>query len=109
MNRPGPSERKFVTKEDTMTRVYGCATMWHENTEEITEMLKSIFRIDEDYSARFLAKKILEIDDPDFYYWETHIFFDDCMEISDDDPDEMVVNQFVRLLVRMVDEIGKKW
>ena len=30
----------------------GCATMWHESTEEICEMLKSIFRIDEDYSAR---------------------------------------------------------
>ena len=30
----------------------GCATMWHENAEEIEVMLKSIFRIDEDYSAR---------------------------------------------------------
>ena len=38
--------------EDEVSRVYGCATMWHESTEEISEMLKSIFRIDEDYSAR---------------------------------------------------------
>ena len=38
--------------EDTVTRVFGCATMWHESEEEVTEMLKSIFRIDEDYSAR---------------------------------------------------------
>ena len=38
--------------EDEVTRVYGCATMWHESPEEITEMLKSIFRIDEDCSAR---------------------------------------------------------
>ena len=27
--------------------------------------------------------KILEVDDPDFYEWETHIFFDDCMEPDD--------------------------
>ena len=39
--------------EDTVTRVMGCATMWHESEEEVTEMLKSIFRIDEDYSARY--------------------------------------------------------
>jgi hypothetical protein len=27
--------------------------MWHENGEEMAEMLKSIFRMDEDYSARY--------------------------------------------------------
>ena len=41
-----------IRPEDTVTRVMGCATMWHESYEEIVEMLKSIFRIDEDYSAR---------------------------------------------------------
>ena len=82
--------------------------MWHESTEEIAEMLKSIFRIDEDYSARFLAKKILDINDPDYYEWETHIFFDDAME-PDDSGKEFVVNSFVRLLVSQVDICGKKW
>ena len=43
---------KSLKPEDTTTRVMGCATMWHESYEEICEMLKSIFRIDEDYSAR---------------------------------------------------------
>jgi hypothetical protein len=38
--------------EDKIVRVYGCATMWHENSEEMAEMLKSIFRMDEDYAAR---------------------------------------------------------
>ena len=42
-----------IRPEDTVTRVMGCATMWHENSEEMIEMLKSIFRIDEDYSARY--------------------------------------------------------
>ena len=35
-----------------VARVMGCATMWHENKTEMTEMVKSLFRIDEDYSAR---------------------------------------------------------
>ena len=38
--------------KDTITRVMGCATMWHESKPEMCEMLKSIFRIDEDYSSR---------------------------------------------------------
>ena len=94
---------------DTTTRIYGCATMWHENTQEMTEMFKSIFRIDEDYCARFIARKHLDIDDPDYYEWETHIFFDDCMERSSEVKDEFIVNQFVRLMVRMVAECGEKW
>lgn len=39
-------------EEDERTRIMGCATMWHESSDEMTEMIKSIFRIDEDYSAR---------------------------------------------------------
>ena len=32
---------------------------------------------------RKLAKKILDVQDPDYYEWTTHIFFDDCMEPDD--------------------------
>ena len=39
-------------EEDEKTRIMGCATMWHETSDEMIEMIKSIFRIDEDYSAR---------------------------------------------------------
>jgi len=35
-----------VTDSDEVTRVYGCATMWHESLPEMQEMLKSILRID---------------------------------------------------------------
>ena len=41
-----------VGEEDERTRIMGCATMWHESSEEMAEMIKSLFRIDEDYSAR---------------------------------------------------------
>ena len=48
------SDKQTLTREDKVTRIKGCATMWHENTEEICEMLKSIFRMDEDYCARYI-------------------------------------------------------
>ena len=41
-----------VGEEDERTRIMGCAAMWHESSEEMAEMIKSLFRIDEDYSAR---------------------------------------------------------
>ena len=100
-----------ISRKDDTVRIRGCATMWHESAEEIEEMLKSIFRIDEDYSARKLALNILNVDEQylDYYEWESHIFFDDCMERSDVEKDELIVNQFVRLLINSVDEFGKKW
>ena len=45
-------EQKTFRDEDKITRIKGCATMWHENSDEMSIMLKSIFRMDEDYCAR---------------------------------------------------------
>ncbi|XP_047473988.1 chitin synthase chs-2-like isoform X2 [Penaeus chinensis] len=89
---------------DHITRIYATATMWHETEEEIMEMLKSILRMDEDQSARRVAQKYLKIVDLDYYEFETHIFFDDAFEIADENEDENVVNQFVRLLVNLMDD-----
>ena len=54
---------------------------------------------------RHIAKDMLQVEDPDFYEWETHIFFDDAME-PNDEGNEFQINQFVRLLVSQVDEQG---
>ncbi|XP_068231758.1 chitin synthase chs-2-like isoform X2 [Palaemon carinicauda] len=89
---------------DHIVRIYATATMWHENEEEMMEMLKSILRMDEDQSARRVAQKYLKIVDLDYYEFETHIFFDDAFEISDENEDENVVNQFVKLLVTLMDD-----
>ena len=99
---------KTLKPKDDITRIKGCATMWHENSEEMIEMIKSIFRMDEDYCARQLARSILKVEDPDNYEWETHIFFDDAFE-PDDSGKHREVNQFVKLLCQQVDEQGKKW
>ena len=42
----------IFTSEDEITRIKGCATMWHENSNEMSVLLKSFFRMDEDYCAR---------------------------------------------------------
>ena len=38
------SKRGSVKDSDRTTRIYACATMWHETEDEMLEMLKSIFR-----------------------------------------------------------------
>lgn len=93
-----------VKNSDHVTRIYACATMWHETKEEMIEFLKSILRLDEDQSARRTAQKYLKVVDPDYYEFETHIFFDDAFELADHDENETQVNRFVKLLVATLDE-----
>ena len=52
---------KTVKASDSITRIYTCATMWHETTEEMLTFLKSIFHMDEDQSARRVAQKYLKV------------------------------------------------
>ena len=47
------------------------------------------------------------MNDPDYYEWETHIFFDDAME-PDDEGKDFVPNQFVTLLCTSVQEVCKE-
>lgn len=98
--------QQIVKESDKVTKIYGCATMWHENIEEMMEMLKSLFRVDMDYSARRLAQKYMDVMDQDFYEWETHILFDDAFELGNNEEEEQIVNQFVKQLVRIIDEAG---
>lgn len=63
-----------VKSSDHVTRIYACATMWHENKEEMMEFLKSILRLDEDQCARRVAQKYLKVVDPDYYEFESTYF-----------------------------------
>ena len=54
-----------------------------------------------------LARLHLNVVDPDYYNWETHILFDDCMELSDHD-EEKIVNKFVKQLVSLMDEAASR-
>lgn len=61
-----------VKSSDHVTRIYACATMWHENKEEMMEFLKSILRLDEDQCARRVVHKFLKFVDPDYYEFESN-------------------------------------
>jgi chitin synthase len=59
-----------VKDSDLIRRVFACATMWHEEPDEMKQMLKSLFRMDSDQAARRLAQKYLGVVDPDYYELE---------------------------------------
>lgn len=63
--------RPSVKSSDHITRIYACATLWHETKEEMIVFLKSIMRMDEDQCARRVAQKYLRIVDPDYYEFES--------------------------------------
>ncbi|KAL5005923.1 hypothetical protein ScPMuIL_017081 [Solemya velum] len=89
-------------REDDTPMIYMCATMWHENENEMTQILKSIVRMDEDQCTRRRMELILGIRDPDYYEFEAHIFFDDAFDPHTDDEYEYHVNDYVKQLVRIV-------
>ncbi|XP_038118969.1 chitin synthase chs-2 [Culex quinquefasciatus] len=107
------NERKndAIKPYDRIPQIFICATMWHENKEELMEFLKSIIRLDEDQCARRMAMKHIQASkediDPDYYDLETHIFFDDAFvndkskcESASDSP----LNSYVKILINNIEE-----
>ncbi|XP_046564336.1 chitin synthase chs-2-like [Haliotis rubra] len=77
--------------------------MWHETPIEMTQLLKSIFRLDKAQAEReqfayLHPKKSVE----DRFNFQAHIFFDDALELNEDE--KWQVNQFVRTLVNAMDD-----
>ena len=128
LNRRNENFKKPEERKPKPQLVKGCATMWHESSEEIKVCLKSLFKMDEDYCVRKLRK-----DTYDQFEWEAHVFFDDCMKKLEDkwksklkdkssenkdgkkgdknkpDDTKWVVNDYVLDLLTTVDEYGTEW
>lgn len=75
-------------------KIYLCATMWHENDNEMTQLLKSFFRLDIDQFDQWSKNRVTE--NPDYYKFEAHVFFDDAFEDKDE---KRQVNEYVRKLI----------
>uniref|UniRef100_A0A915I2J5 chitin synthase n=1 Tax=Romanomermis culicivorax TaxID=13658 RepID=A0A915I2J5_ROMCU len=96
----GSNGEDVIFSSDNITRIYACATMWHETATEMVCMLKSIFRLDEDQCARRNAQRYLKIVDPDYYELEVHILFDDAFEINEFG--EPMVNGFFKQFLNVI-------
>ncbi|BFY98509.1 hypothetical protein BsWGS_01548 [Bradybaena similaris] len=88
-------------RDNVVPKIYICATMWHETEREMTELLMSVFRLDIDQSARKNAQDYFNVQDPDFYEFEAHIFVDDAMDFNSNG--QWMPNLFVKQLVAVVD------
>ncbi|XP_071123865.1 chitin synthase chs-2-like [Mytilus edulis] len=90
------SKRKVKTP-----MIYMCATMWHEERNEMIQLLKSIIRTDEDQSARRNVTDQFVDYDPDYYEMQAHVFFDDAFKY-DVEKESYTVNEYVRTFIKCV-------
>ncbi|KAL3866223.1 hypothetical protein ACJMK2_043545 [Sinanodonta woodiana] len=91
---------------NVIPQVYVCATMWHETRQEMTQLLKSLFRLDYGHCASRLAQDKFGIKDPDFYELEIHIIFDDAFDL-DEKVDKYVPNSFVQQLCECMEDAAR--
>ena len=103
--------------QNSKPHVYCCGTMWHETTEEMKSLLRSLFRLDADRDSN-KGKT-------DEFVLESHIFFDDAFSKSEVKVDEtsetdelrelktkytkvcVVPNSFVKDFFRCMKDLGK--
>lgn len=112
---------------DKITRIFACATMWHETPEEMMEFLKSIFRMDEDQAAHRIVKQYLQYPMEGYYEWESmrswqvfqvnssgffrllaHIFFDDAFWRKSADDNDPELNTYVKDLIATLGEAANE-
>ncbi|CAD5121275.1 DgyrCDS9805 [Dimorphilus gyrociliatus] len=100
---PQLNEEQAQQPGQRVKKVYACATMWHENRNEMMQIMKSVFRMDKYLSIKreeackkrrqnqqgtSKPKKTSSEEEANpkssFYEFETHILFDDAMKKTDD-------------------------
>jgi len=58
-------------RKDRVTRIYACATMWHEEKSEMNHLVGSILRLDKDQCAIRVIQKYYKIHIEDYYELES--------------------------------------
>lgn len=58
-------------RKDRVTRIYACATMWHEEKNEMNHLVGSILRLDKDQCAIRVTQKYYKVYIEDYYELES--------------------------------------
>ncbi|XP_074100057.1 chitin synthase chs-2 isoform X3 [Cotesia typhae] len=100
---------RWVSPNDQVTKIYACATMWHETEEEMMQFIGSILRLDICQSAMSFTQARYDVQIDDYFELECHIFFDDafqcmygCEGICTHDENETHVNDYVKSLMKVI-------
>ncbi|KAH3754159.1 hypothetical protein DPMN_188822, partial [Dreissena polymorpha] len=98
MSQPGEQGSHSPLRKDDTPFIYVCATMWHETENEMTQIIKSLLRLDKDQCSRVRFQEDFSgASDPDYYEFEAHIFFDDAFKKSR-------ANVYVKQLMKTIDD-----
>lgn len=60
-------------RKDRVTRIYACATMWHEEKSEMNHLVGSILRLDKDQCAIRVTQKYYKVQIEDYYELESKL------------------------------------
>lgn len=58
-------------RKDRITKIYACATMWHEERNEMNHLISSILRLDRDQCAMRVTQKHYKVQIEDYYELES--------------------------------------
>nr|XP_039248819.1 chitin synthase chs-2-like [Styela clava] len=93
-NKKRKKGNKAKDGSSSIPKVYLCATLWHENKQEMTQLLKSIMRLNK---FRNDPKKVAR----DYFEFEVHILFDDAFNDGQ-------LNEYVTKFLKLIPEAANK-